>query len=102
MARLSWRRYIGTKHMASARKNSRSSASSSRGAARFVVCVRNDEYPASLEARELYRVLPDTSALKRGLLRVVDESGGDYLYPARYFLPVALPQRVKRAVAAAS
>ncbi len=90
------------KHMASGKKNSRSSASSSRASARFVVCVRNDEYPASLEARKLYRVVPDASALKRGLLRVIDESGEDYLYPARYFLAVSLPQRVKRAVAAAS
>ena len=67
-----------------------------------MVCIRNQEYPASLEARKLYRVLPDSSALKRGMLRVVDESGEDYLYPVRYFLAVSLPQRVKRAVAAAS
>jgi len=90
------------RHMASAKKNSRSSASSNRASSRFVACIRNDEYPASLEARKLYRVLPDASALKRGLVRVIDESGEDYLYPARYFLAVSLPQRVKRAVAAAS
>ena len=90
------------RHMASAKKNSRSSASSNRAGPRFVVCVRNDQYPASLEARKLYRTLPDPSAQKRGLIRVIDESGEDYLYPARYFLAVSLPQRVKRAVAAAS
>ncbi len=90
------------KHMASARKNSRSSASSNRTGSRFAVCIHNNEYPASLEARKLYRVLPDAAALKRGLIRMIDESGEDYLYPARYFLAVSLPQRVKRAVAAAS
>ena len=90
------------RHMASARKNSRSSASSASAGSRFVVCIRNDDYPASLEARKLYHVLPDAAALKRGLLRVIDESGEDYLYPARYFLAISLPHSVRRAVAAAS
>lgn len=65
---------------------------------RFVVCVRNDAYPASLERQKIYRVLPDTEARRRGQLRVIDESGEDYIYPASLFLPIKLPASVKRAL----
>jgi hypothetical protein len=65
---------------------------------RLVVCVENDGYPASLEKRKIYVALRDASAEKRGLLRIVDESGDDYLYPKTFFRPVALPQAVKKAV----
>lgn len=87
--------------MALARKNTKSSESSfepKRGAVRFVLCVRNKDYAASLEVRKVYRLLADERAAKHGHLRVVDESGEDYLYPANYFVPIKLPQSAERAV----
>lgn len=60
-------------------------------AQRFAVCVDNSEYPASLELHKVYRVLPDKDAELDGDLRIVDESGEDYLYPAAYFVLVDLP-----------
>jgi hypothetical protein len=57
----------------------------------FVICASNDKYPASLERRKVYRVLPDHDALSHNLLRVIDESGEDYLYPQELFIPVELP-----------
>jgi hypothetical protein len=65
---------------------------------RFVACIRNKDYPASLELRKLYRVVPDPEAAKHRQIRVVDESGEDYLYPEGYFIPVPLPQAAERAV----
>lgn len=65
---------------------------------RFVVCVQNRDYPASLELRKIYRLLPDPQAAKRGLLRVVDESGEDYLYPQTCFVPIRLPQAAEKAL----
>jgi len=65
----------------------------------FVVCVKNDPYPASLEVRKIYQVLPDASAAKHQLIRVIDESGEDYLYPADYFVPIKLPQLIVKALA---
>jgi hypothetical protein len=69
-------------------------------AGRFALCIDNAEYPASLETRKLYEVLPDNEAASRRQLRIVDESGEDYLYPARYFrlvtLPVTLPPSLDR------
>lgn len=87
--------------MASARKNSRSNGSS-RTKTSFVLCVRNAGYPASLETRKLYSTLPDASAAKYNLIRVVDESGEDYLYPADYFVALRLPANVKLALSQAS
>ncbi|MBZ5647752.1 MAG: hypothetical protein LAN37_11070 [Acidobacteriia bacterium] len=69
---------------------------------RFVICIKNQGYSASLEIRKLYATMPDAQLEKRGFLRVVDESGEDYIYPASLFIAAELPQRVKRAVAAAS
>jgi hypothetical protein len=69
---------------------------------KYVVCVKNEDYPASLELRKLYRVIPDRGASKSGLVRIVDESGEDYLYPAEYFLPVKLSPAVEKAVQLAS
>ncbi|MCC7353856.1 MAG: hypothetical protein IT330_08880 [Anaerolineae bacterium] len=63
---------------------------------RFAVCVDNSEYPASLERHKVYRVLPDDDAEKDGDLRIVDESGEDYLFPADYFVLVDLPQDTAR------
>ena len=68
----------------------------------FVVCVDNAEYPASLERRKIYQVLPDEQAAEHSLVRVVDESGEDYLYPSEYFLAVDLPQPVQQALALAA
>ncbi|MBM4046210.1 MAG: hypothetical protein FJ279_13950 [Planctomycetes bacterium] len=63
---------------------------------RFAVCVNNSEYPASLELHRLYPVLRDKDAERDGDLRIVDESGEDYLYPAERFLVVNLPRRTAR------
>jgi hypothetical protein len=68
----------------------------------LVVCIDNEGYPASLERRKIYVALRDANAEKHGLIRVVDESGDDYLYPKIFFRPIALPQSVKRAVLAAA
>ena len=57
---------------------------------RFAICVNNSEYPASLELHKIYRVLPDKDAQSDGDLRIIDESGEDYLFPAEYF--IELPQ----------
>ena len=64
----------------------------------FVVCVRNTGYLASLELRKIYQALPDDEAAAHGLVRVIDESGEDYLYPANFFKAVDLPQKVASAV----
>ncbi len=68
----------------------------------FVICIQNDGYPASLELWKVYRVLPDEKAAKHQLIRVIDESGEDYLYAESYFVPIKLPQVVKEALLAAS
>jgi hypothetical protein len=68
----------------------------------LVVCVKNDGYAVSLEKRKLYVALRDISADKHGMLRVIDESGEDYLYPKTFFRSIALPQSVKKAVLAAA
>jgi hypothetical protein len=68
----------------------------------LVVCINNEGYPASLEKRKIYLTLRDATADKHGLIRVVDESGEDYLYPKTFFRSIALPQAVKKAVLAAA
>ncbi len=68
----------------------------------LVVCVSNEGYRASLEKRKIYLSLRDADAEKHGLLRIVDESGDDYLYPKAFFRPIALPQSVKKAILAAA
>jgi hypothetical protein len=60
-----------------------------------VVCIDNAAYPASLELHKIYRVLADDDAAASGDLRVLDESGEDYLYPADWFVAVELPRRVR-------
>jgi len=64
---------------------------------RFVACVNNKDYPASLELRKLYQVVADEAAAKHHQLRVIDESGEDYLYPEEYFVPVQSPQAAEKA-----
>jgi len=67
----------------------------------FVVCLKNRGYEVSLERRKIYQVLPDPEAAKHKQLRVIDESGEDYLYPLNFFAPIELPQPIRRAVLAA-
>ena len=77
-------------------------ANHKRVEARFVICINNRAYPASLERGKVYRVVADNAAAKRGFLRVIDESGEDYLYPASRFVAIRLPQAVRRALSRAS
>ena len=67
----------------------------------LVVCLDNDGFAASLERRKIYISLPDPEAEKNGLLRVIDESGEDYLYPKASFGAIILPEPLKKAVLAA-
>ncbi len=69
-----------------------------KAAKKFVICLDNAGYEVSLERRKIYVSIPDARAEKLGQLRVIDESGEDYLYPKGYFVAVALPQLVRRAV----
>ena len=64
----------------------------------LVVCINNEGYSVSLERRKLYVTMPDTEATKREQLRVIDESGEDYLYPQEFFVAVELPQSLRRRV----
>ena len=66
---------------------------------RFAICVRNAGVPASLELRKVYRVIADAPAASQGLVRVVDESGEDYLYPDSFFVPIEVPKAAVRAFA---
>lgn len=63
----------------------------------FVLCVDSGGYPASLEPRKIYQILKDPGAEDHGLLRVVDESGEDYLYPSNLFVPIEVPAAAERA-----
>lgn len=63
--------------------------------AEFVVCLKNEGYLASLELHKIYRVLPDPQADKDGDLRIVDESGEDYLYPKDWFVLIDVPEVVE-------
>ena len=69
---------------------------------RFAVCVRNEAYEASLELHKIYRVLPDLEAERDGDVRVIDESGEDYLYPAAWFVPIEVPEAVQLSLLEAS
>jgi hypothetical protein len=64
----------------------------------FLVCIRNTGCE-DLELRKLYERLPDKGATREGYVRIVDESGEDYLYPETYFVAVELPVRAERALA---
>jgi len=67
----------------------------------LVLCLRNKGYEVSLERRKIYPVLPDRDAAAHGQLRVIDESGEDYLYPASFFVRLTLPKTLRRRVLAA-
>ncbi len=66
---------------------------------KFVICINNSGYEVSLELRKLYQLMPDEVAAKHRQLRIVDESGEDYVYPESFFLPVALSENVAQKVA---
>jgi len=66
----------------------------------FVLCIENKDCE-DLEKRKIYEVLPDAEAEKEGYLRVIDESGEDYLYPQSYFVVVQLPREAQEALTAA-
>lgn len=68
--------------------------------AKFAVCITNSE--PDLEKRKVYQVLPDEAAEKEGHLRIVDESGEDYLYPAEYFVVVVVPKEAEKSLLLAS
>ena len=106
MVRYTWLNCIGMKHTASARKKLRSNGSSPKkrvqGVSQYAICVKNEDYPASLELRKIYRVVSDKESSALGLVRIIDESGEDYLYPAEYFVPIKLPRAAERAMQIAS
>jgi hypothetical protein len=68
----------------------------------FVVCVNNEGYLASLELRKIYQVLPDDKAAKHQLIRIIDESGEDYLYPVDLFVPIKVPAAAEKVFALAA
>jgi hypothetical protein len=72
-----------------------------RAEPRFVICIRNEDCE-DLEPRKVYRVLPDEAAAADGYIRVIDESGEDYLYPTDYFVPIELPQAAEKALLSAA
>ena len=66
----------------------------------LLLCLKNKGYEVSLERRKIYHSIPDRAAALDGMVRIVDESGEDYLYPADLFVPVKLPEALRRAVLA--
>lgn len=69
---------------------------------KFVVCINNTDYPASIELHKIYWVIPDKNADLDGDIRIVDESGDDYLYPSSNFSPIKVPQPVEESLLRAS
>jgi hypothetical protein len=69
-----------------------------RAASRFLICIENKGYSVSLEKRKLYVALHDTTAFKHGQVRVIDESGEDYLYPKSLFLPITVSTALRKAI----
>ena len=64
---------------------------------RYVLCVNNRGYAASLEPRKIYVAIPDPKAEEHGMIRVIDESREDYLFPAALFVPIEVPKAANRA-----
>ncbi len=69
---------------------------------KYVFCVKNDDYPASLELRKVYRVVSDTKAVEHQYIRIIDESGEDYLFPRDYFVSIKLPRAAEKAFTSAT
>jgi hypothetical protein len=70
----------------------------SKHSPRFAVCINNFDYPASLERHKIYQVIPDSSIEGDGELRIIDESGEDYIYPASYFVMIEVPQLLEKSL----
>ena len=68
---------------------------------RFAICINNSAYPDDLKVRTVYQVLPDESAARSNYIRVVDETGEDYLYPAEYFIFIDVPPDAAKALVTA-
>jgi hypothetical protein len=90
-------RSVSNRHLSAASRSPRRARGGS--SEHFAVCVQNNDYAASLELRKLYRVLEDDFAERHSMIRVIDESGEDYLYPQDYFVRVALPVAIEQALA---
>lgn len=94
------------RHTGLAEKKSKSNESSPRkkgpAGSQYAVCIKNEDYPASLELRKIYRLMRDSAASKLGMLRVIDESGEDYLYPEDHFVAIRLSPAAERAFRSAS
>jgi len=71
---------------------------SKHNSSEFVVCINNTDYPASLELHKIYRVIDDKEAEDEGDIRIIDESGEDYIYPSSYFVPIQVPQTVEKSL----
>ena len=69
---------------------------------KFVICIDNSDYPASLEMRKIYEAVPDSDAAELGQIRVIDESGDDYLFPAACFIDANLSEEIQAAVVKAA
>ncbi|HET6974637.1 MAG TPA: hypothetical protein VFH96_11460 [Pyrinomonadaceae bacterium] len=76
--------------------------SQKKPAFRFAVCISNEDYEASLELHKIYRVIPDEDAEVEGDIRVIDESGEDYLYPVDWFVFIELPQVLEKSLVRAA
>ncbi len=68
----------------------------------FVVCINNKDYAASLEVRKIYQVLPDSDSNRHQMIRIIDESGEDYLYPNSSFMPIELSASLQQAILTSS
>ncbi|MFN0123289.1 MAG: hypothetical protein ACKV2V_22530, partial [Blastocatellia bacterium] len=97
-----WLNFTGMRRTVSAKKKSNANDTLTRSMSKikipetqFVVCLNNSDYPASLELHKIYRVLPDDDAAADGDIRIVDESGEDYLYPADWFVSISLPKAIE-------
>src|SRR5215475_11640131 len=93
---------IGMRRTVSGAKKSNGSGTSIKRAGQsktnFVMCISNSGYPASLELHKVYRAIADGTARRDGYVRVVDESGEDYLYPAKWFIAVSLPPKARNSL----
>ncbi len=100
-------KFIGTRPTESVNMSTKSNAISIKYRPRsgrtrgWVLCIRNAGYEASLEPRKIYPTLPDDDAASHGQLRVIDESGEDYLFPKSLFVTVEVPAALRKAVLAA-
>lgn len=90
---------MNSKSNASSTKPSRPKRSRSQYR-RVVLCLRNDGYEVSLERRKLYEAIPDREASAHRQVRVIDESGEDYLYPSSHFAAIVLPRTLRKALLA--